>query len=118
MSTSKLEEYQAIWEEEQRSGEDDDSSRFSHFSQGETRIPQPLYRAIPPPEPYPIDALGDFLAPVARAIQEVTQASEAICAQSVLGAAALAVQGFANVELPTGQTRPLVALPAHDCPQR
>ncbi len=54
-----------------------------------------------------MEALGEVLAPAARAIHERTQAPEAICGQSVLAAAALSVQGFADVRLPTGAARPL-----------
>jgi hypothetical protein len=69
--------------------------------------PRPLMRELPPADPFPIDALGAVLAPAARAIQDRVQAPLAICGQSVLAAATLAVQGHADVELPTGQKRPL-----------
>jgi hypothetical protein len=52
--------------------------------------PRPLMRELPPADPYPIDALGDVLAPAARAIHDRVQAPLAIGAQSVLGATALA----------------------------
>ena len=68
--------------------------------------PRPLMRELPPADPFPIDALG-VLAPAARAIHDRVQAPQAICGQSVLAAATLAVQGHADVELPTGQKRPL-----------
>jgi hypothetical protein len=58
-------------------------------------------------DPFPVDALGEVLAPAARAIHERVQAPLAICAQSVLAAATLAVQAHADVELPTRQTKPL-----------
>src|SRR4051794_17478814 len=69
--------------------------------------PRPLRRPLPPPDPFPVEALGDVLGAAARGIQDKTQAPLAICAQSVLAAATLAVQGFADVQLPTGQTRPV-----------
>ena len=71
--------------------------------------PRPLMRELPPADPYPIDALGDVLASAARAIHDRVQAPLAIGAQSVLRAAALAVQGHADVVLPIGpgQARPL-----------
>lgn len=69
--------------------------------------PRPLMREMPPAEPFPVDALGDLLAPAARGIHDKTQAPLAICGQSVLAAATLAVQAHADVRLPTGQTRPL-----------
>jgi hypothetical protein len=55
--------------------------------------PRPLVRVIPPADPFPVDALGSVLAPAARAINDRVQAPIAICGQSVLGAATLAVQG-------------------------
>jgi hypothetical protein len=61
---------------------------------------------VPPPDSFPVEALGDVLGSVAQGIQDKTQAPLAICAQSVLAAATLAVQGYADVQLPTGQTRP------------
>jgi hypothetical protein len=69
--------------------------------------PRPLMRELPPADPFPIDALGDVLVPAVRAIHDRVQAPLAICAQSVLAAATLVVQGHADVELPTGQQRPL-----------
>jgi hypothetical protein len=64
-------------------------------------------RELPPADLFPIDALGGVLAPAARAIHDRVQAPLAICGQSVLAAATLAVQGQANVELPTGHIKPL-----------
>jgi hypothetical protein len=64
--------------------------------------PRPLFREQPPADPFPVDALGDVLAPAARAIYDRVQAPIAIAAQSVLGAAVLATQGHADVELPIG----------------
>ena len=64
--------------------------------------PQPLLREIPPGEAYPVDALGPLRAAVAGA-QDITQAPDAIAAQSALAVAALAVQGFADVETPGGR---------------
>ncbi|UGX92331.1 DUF3987 domain-containing protein [Bradyrhizobium barranii subsp. barranii] len=69
--------------------------------------PLPLVRALPAPEAFPIEALGDVLAPAAAAIQDVVQSPWAMCCQGVLAAATLAVQGFADVELPTGQVKPI-----------
>jgi len=69
--------------------------------------PRPLMREIPPADPFPIDALGDVLAPAARAIHDRVQAPLAMCGQSVLAAAALSVQAHADVRLPTGKARPL-----------
>jgi hypothetical protein len=69
--------------------------------------PRPLMREMPPADPFPINALGDVLAPAARAIHDRIQAPPAICAQAVLAAATLAVQAHGDIELPTGQVRPL-----------
>jgi Protein of unknown function (DUF3987) len=69
--------------------------------------PRPLMRELPPADPFPVDALGEVLAPAARAIHDRVQAPLAICGQSVLAAATLAVQGHADVELPTRQAKPL-----------
>ena len=69
--------------------------------------PRPLRREVDDPEPFPVDALGEVLGPAAKAINDIVQAPLPICAQSVLAAATLAVQGFADVVLPTGQARPI-----------
>jgi Protein of unknown function (DUF3987) len=69
--------------------------------------PRPLMRELPPADPFPVADLGDFLAPVARAIHDRVQAPVAICGQSVLAAATLALQAHANVELPMGHLKPL-----------
>lgn len=71
--------------------------------------PRPLKRQIAEAEPYPLKALGNILGDAANAIHEKIQAPQAICAQSVLAAATLAVQGHADIELPIGQSRPLSA---------
>lgn len=70
---------------------------------------RPLYRPLPPALPYPIDALGP-LRPAAEAVHLATQAPMALCAQSVLGAAALAVQARHDVVLPGGGRKPLTQL--------
>jgi hypothetical protein len=59
--------------------------------------PTPLVRPMSPAEDYPAHALGQ-LRQVADAIHDITQAPIAICAQSVLGVAALAAQGIADAE--------------------
>ena len=61
--------------------------------------PLPLHRPISPPNPYPMEALGEILGSAAKALQSIIRAPDAICAQSVLGAAALACQAFANIEI-------------------
>ena len=69
--------------------------------------PRPLVRELPPADPFPFDVLGDVLEGAALAVQDYTQAPTAICGQSVLAAATLAVQGHADIKLPTGQSRPV-----------
>lgn len=70
--------------------------------------PRALYRPLPPAAKFPIEALGDLLAPAARAIVDITQCPSALAGQSVLAAAALAVQAHADLENPaTGHTRPV-----------
>jgi hypothetical protein len=69
--------------------------------------PRPLTRKLPPADPFPVTALGDLLAPAALAIHDRVQAPIAICGQSVLAAATLAVQPHADVMLPTGHAKPL-----------
>lgn len=59
--------------------------------------PQPLVREIAPGAAYPVHALGPLRGAV-EAVQGITQAPMAIPAQSALAVAALAVQGFADVE--------------------
>lgn len=63
----------------------------------ETEGPQPLIREMPEPEPFPMEALGP-LRSAAEAIASATEAPPALCAASVLAAAALAVQGHRDVE--------------------
>ena len=71
---------------------------FEHESNFDSRpIPQPLRRKLPPAEPFPIESLGDVLAPAARQITNVIQAPEAIAGQSLAASATLAVQGHADV---------------------
>ena len=69
--------------------------------------PLPLVRDLPAPETFPIEALGDVLAPAAAASQDSVQSPWAMCGQAVLAAATLAVQGFADVALPSGQVKPI-----------
>jgi hypothetical protein len=64
--------------------------------------PRPLIRDIPPGAAYPMEALGP-LRPMVAAVQDISQAPQAIAAQSALAAAALAVQGHANVETLGGE---------------
>ena len=65
--------------------------------------------ALWPRRPFPIHALAG-LRDAAEAIQLRTQAPVAICAQSALAAATLAVQAHRDVELPGGGRRPLTGI--------
>lgn len=69
--------------------------------------PRPLRKAVASAEPFPITSMSKILAGGTQAIHEKVRAPEAICAQSVLAAASLAVQAHADVITPTGQRRPL-----------
>lgn len=68
--------------------------------------PQPLRRELPPPEPFPTDALGNVLEQAALAMMEVIQSPVAICANSLLAGSALAVQGHADIVI-DGRTFPV-----------
>lgn len=71
---------------------------------------RPLYREPPSSPVFPIAALGALQLP-AEALAEVTQAPMAVCGQSVLAAATLAVQAHCDVQLPGGAgCRPLTGL--------
>lgn len=80
---------------------------YDRAPEHEPEAPRPLYRDLPPADAFPVAALGRLLAPAAEGIHAKVQAPMAICAQSVLAAAALAVQGHADVILPTGHRKPL-----------
>lgn len=70
--------------------------------------PRPLVRPPGAPSPYPCDALGSVLGDAARGIAELVQAPPAMCGNSVLAAATLAVQPHADVVLPIfAGTRPI-----------
>lgn len=78
-----------------------------HTESGPER--RPLFREAAEGEPFPLDALGSLRA-AAEAICALTQAPPALCAQSVLAAASLAVCPHYDVTLPTGQVRPTALL--------
>ena len=83
------------------------SDRGNDAAGGTKEPPRPLIRELPPPDPFPIDALGDLLGSAARAIHERVQCPVAICGQAVISAATLSAQAHADVQLPTGQVRPI-----------
>lgn len=59
--------------------------------------PLPLVKKNEQSQPFPFESLGPTMAAACKAIQENVQAPDAIIAQSVLGAANLAVQGLGNI---------------------
>ncbi len=80
----------------------------TEFNQGQLHQesgPQPLFRQLPPPPQFPVEALGKVLAPAVTALIELIKAPPALCAQSVLGASTLAVQSFKDVTI-DGRTFP------------
>jgi hypothetical protein len=69
--------------------------------------PLPLVRQPQPAAAFPVAALGPLLADATVAIHDYVQSPLAMCGQAVLAAATLVVQGHADVELATGQIKPL-----------
>lgn len=67
--------------------------------------PRPLMREMPAAEPFPVESLGSLLGDGAQAINDRVQAPMAICANSVLATATLAIQAHADVILPIGSDR-------------
>lgn len=70
--------------------------------------PLPLYRDPIEPADFPLTCLGEILGAAVDAICDIVQCPPEIAAQSVLVAAAVAVQGHVNVAIPaTGQQKPV-----------
>ena len=69
--------------------------------------PEPLRRTKNKPNDFPIDTLPYLLKSATLALHDKVQAPIALCAQSILAAANLVVQGHADVMLPMGQSRPI-----------
>lgn len=67
---------------------------------------RPLQRELPQPQPFPLDALGPVMSDAAKKMVEVIQAPPAMCGQSLLAAASLAVQSQADA-LIDGRRYPL-----------
>lgn len=63
------------------------------------RPPRPLIESDPVPQPYPVQALGGILGPAVERMAEVIGVPQALAAQSVLAASALATQGHAGLQL-------------------
>ncbi|MCX9152305.1 YfjI family protein [Pseudomonas sp. TB1-B1] len=70
------------------------------------RPPRPLIESNPVPQPYPVQALGGMLGPAVERMAEVIGVPQALAAQSVLAASALATQGHAGLKL-DGRNYPL-----------
>ncbi|AZE46522.1 hypothetical protein C4K04_0827 [Pseudomonas chlororaphis] len=70
------------------------------------RSPRPLIESNPEAEPYPVQALGGILGPAVERMAEVIGVPQALAAQSVLAASALATQGHAGLQL-DGRNYPL-----------
>ena len=76
------------------------------YAPDESADPQPLMRALPSPEPFPIAALEPNLARAACAIRDFVQSPLEMCAAAVLASTSFAIATYINVDLPTGQTKP------------
>lgn len=68
--------------------------------------PRPLIESNPVAQPYPVQALGGILGPAVQRMAEVIGVPQALAAQSVLAASALATQGHAGLQL-DGRNYPL-----------
>lgn len=68
--------------------------------------PIPIKPAVPEAGIYPVEAMTPKLRAATEAIVDKVQVPAAIAAQSVLAAAALSVQPFIDVKLPTGEVIP------------
>lgn len=76
------------------------------MGRAEERAKQVVARRDPIDE-FPVDALPPSIANVILALHTKFQAPLALCAQSVLSAVVLAVQGLGNVRLPYGASKPV-----------
>lgn len=70
------------------------------------RPPRPLIESNPVAQPYPVQALGGILGPAVERMAKVIGVPQALAAQSVLAASALATQGHAGLQL-DGRNYPL-----------
>ncbi|AZD90275.1 MULTISPECIES: YfjI family protein [Pseudomonas] len=70
------------------------------------RPPRPLIESNPLSQPYPLQALGGILGPAVERMAEVIGVPQALAAQSVLAASALATQGHAGLQF-DGRNYPL-----------
>lgn len=65
-----------------------------------------LQRQVATPKPFPFSALGPLLGPAAQRIHEIVKAPDAICGHSILAAAALVTQAYADIHI-DGRIHPL-----------
>ena len=72
----------------------------------ELEKPRPLRRPSVKSAPYPVEALGPIIGPAVLGATDVVQLPVVIAAHSALAAAALAVQGHADIELAHGEINP------------
>jgi len=72
----------------------------------EKLTPEPLRRLALSSNQFPVDVLGPILKPAALKMHEMIQAPLAICGQSVLAGASLALQGLIDIEI-DGRRRPV-----------
>ena len=80
--------------------------RFDPSADFEAEEPLPLSADLEDAAPFPVDCLGMILGNACRAIMDKVQVPDGLAAQSVLGAASLAIQPFVDVRLPTGEIKP------------
>lgn len=69
--------------------------------------PEPLRSKKSEPVDFPIEVCTPLIRNAILSIEDKIQAPTALCAQSVLATANLAVQGHANIQLPHGGIRPI-----------
>src|SRR4029079_1324550 len=82
----------------------DPREEWPHAEKGS---PLPLLPELPKPQPFPIEALPVVMRDAVVAIAAKVQVGDDLAAQSVLATAALALQSFADVRMPSGGVCPL-----------
>lgn len=73
----------------------------------EKEPPEPLMRPQQPPTEFPINSLPEIFKEAVLGLHDKIQAPIAICVQSLLSAANLAVQGHVNISMPFGEIKPI-----------
>ena len=87
-------------------GLDEVKAQIDSANDIEKSPPEPLRRISLSSNQFPIDALGPILKPAVLKIHEMIQAPLAMCGQSVLAGASLALQGLIDIEI-DGRRRPV-----------